>query len=92
MTVHQLSRKDQNPFDAFWQKYPRKVAKKNAHSAYRRALKEATAEEIMEGLESFLEHLPDERRFICHPSTWLNGGRWMDVYEQPMRFEDNDFG
>lgn len=79
--------KQQNTFETFWKRYPRKVAKKTARKVFERALKEATADEIMAGLENFLNHLPDEARFIPHASTWLNGGRWQDEYEQPLKFE-----
>ncbi len=39
-------------FDAFWRVYPRKVGKEAARKAYERALKLATPEQIMSGLDT----------------------------------------
>lgn len=68
-------------FEAFWLKYPRRVAKIAARNSWNRARKLATDDEIMAGVQRLLEHLPDDVRFIPHPTTWLNQGRWDDEYE-----------
>ncbi len=78
-TVVQL--KQPAGFEAFWIMYPRKVAKLAACKAWHRARKLATEAEIMAGVERLLEHLPEDMRFIPHPTTWLNQGRWDDEYE-----------
>ena len=41
---------------------------------------QATAEEIMAGAKRWKDNLPleYEEKFIPHPATWLNRGRWMD--------------
>lgn len=48
---------------------------------------QATPAELVEGAKKYAKSLVvdtgdkyvmTERRFICHPSTWLNQGRWMD--------------
>jgi hypothetical protein len=64
-------------FDVFWEKYPRKVGKLDAQKAYTKALKLATPEDILAGVERSVKHWTDPR-FIPYPATWLNGGRWMD--------------
>ena len=40
----------------------------------------ATAVEILAGLARFRDNLPldYDEKFIPHPATWLNRGRWMD--------------
>ena len=58
----------ENPFELFWQKYPRKVGKGTARSAYRSALKRASVEEIAAGLNRYLASKP-ERQFTKHPKT-----------------------
>jgi hypothetical protein len=52
---------------------------------YERALKVATHDEIMAGLEGLNANLPADPQFIPHASTWLNGERWADEYEQHVR-------
>ena len=67
-------------FEAFWKRYPRKVGKKAAAKAFAKAVKQgADPQTIIAGIERY--RLPDEDRFIPHPTTWLNAGRWED--EQP---------
>lgn len=73
-----------DPFDTFWETYPRKVGKGQAVKAWRAATRTTAPEVILDGLR---RHLPGltarEGRFIPHPSTWLNGQRWGDELEAP---------
>ncbi len=47
---------------------------------------QATADELIEGAKKYHNKnldmktfkLKDEGKFICHPATWLNQGRWED--------------
>jgi hypothetical protein len=71
-------------FAQFWEKFPRKVAKLAALREYEKARRLDSAENIMAGLERYLTHLPDERRYIPHARTWLFQGRWMDEDDQPV--------
>ena len=68
-------------FDLFWRLYPRKRGKGAARRAFEKALKRADFATIIGGLQAYLPHLPDDHQFIPHPSTWLNGERWDDEYE-----------
>lgn len=71
-------------FDDFWAAYPRKTGKDAARRSWDRVVKRAPVEDVMAGLRSQLpgwEHA--ERRFIPHPTTWLNQGRWQDELEEP---------
>lgn len=74
-------------FEEFWARYPRKIAKGNARKAYEKALKLASHDEIMSGLEQFVKAAPwdDDIRFCPHPATWLNGERWEDDFGEPER-------
>jgi uncharacterized protein YdaU (DUF1376 family) len=64
-------------FDAWWDFYPRKAGKDAARKAYAMALKRgATDADLALGLQR--QRWPDEVRFIPHPATWLNQGRWQD--------------
>lgn len=75
-------------FDEFWKAYPNKVGKDAARKAFdkRKCTKEL--------LEIMLAAIAQQRqskkwtddggKYIPHPSTWLNEGRWMDEGLQPV--------
>ncbi len=69
-------------FAAFWQLYPRRVAKKSGEKAWSRVATSPEAiEQIMAGLRAQLpQMITREKSFIPHASTWLNGERWKDDY------------
>lgn len=74
----------QEQFEYWWKQYPRKVAKGNARKAFEKALKNASADEIIQGLMSQLTYYSSlDSQFIPHPATWLNGERWSDEPQQP---------
>ena len=62
-------------FDAFWAKYPRKAAKPYARRAFNAALKRASFEAIMAGLNQYA--FSRDHQFRPHPATWLNQDRWV---------------
>lgn len=68
-------------FAAFWAVYPRKVSRQDAMKAYQKARIVATAEEILAGVQAYLQHLPEEMRYVPYAASWLNAGRWQDEYE-----------
>lgn len=75
---------NQDEFEEFWKQYPRKIGRKAAKSKYRTARKDATHEQIMEGLERYNTHLRKDRieaQYIAHPMTWLNQWRRDDEYK-----------
>jgi hypothetical protein len=70
-----------NPFEEFWNLYPRRIAKKAALKSYLRALKDTTHAKIIEGVKRYASYCNTkgtEPQFIAHPATWLNQGRWDD--------------
>lgn len=68
-------------FGDFWKAYPRKVGKGAAERAWTKALKHTDADQIIEAVRAV--EWPSDAEFIPHPSTWLNGKRWLD--EAPAR-------
>jgi hypothetical protein len=69
-------------FDAFWQLYPRKVAKKAAARAWAKL----SAQERIAAIQAIPEHAAQwqaqsrEDWQIPHASTWLNDERWTDEF------------
>ena len=66
---------------AIYQAYPRKVGKLAALKAIEKALKVSDSASILAGVQRFAAQVKAERtedRFIPHPSTWFNAGRWLD--------------
>lgn len=75
-------------FDQFWELYPRKVGKGKARQAFEKALEKTDLDTILTGVEAYVYHEGyNDMEFIAHPTSWLNGERWDDEYEQPLRKE-----
>lgn len=73
-----------NEAESIYQAYPRKVGKLQALKAIAKALKLADFDTLMGAVKRFADKAKAERteeRFIPHPSTWFNAGRWMDGQE-----------
>jgi hypothetical protein len=75
-------------FDQFWKLYPRKVGKGKARQAFEKALEKTDIDIILAGVEAYVYHEGyNDMEFIAHPTSWLNGERWDDEYETPLRKE-----
>lgn len=73
-------------FEKWWSEYPRKIAKKAARKAYERSLADVGTQTLLKAVQAFREHhrrAKTETRYIPHPATWLNQGRWADEPEAP---------
>lgn len=71
--------------EQLYQMFPRKVAKPAALKAIRRALKQTTFENLSNKIRLYASRCRadgTEERYICHPATWFNQGRWMDAEER----------
>lgn len=82
------------PFDAFWSVYPRKVAKGHARKAFEKACKLADVTEIVIAAGKFAYAMQDtEKQYVPHPTTWLNGERWDDDFDDvaPQSKSNTDF-
>ena len=70
-------------FNEFWAVYPRKKGKGQARRAFEKALEKTDLETILAGVAAYVANEDlDDPQFIAHPSTWLNGERWEDEYEE----------
>lgn len=69
-------------FEAFWAAYPRKVGKDAAFAVWSRRAPSAdlTSEMIaaVRAQETSAQWQREGGRYIPHPRTWLNQGRWQD--------------
>lgn len=68
-------------FDRFWKAVPRKVGKKAAMTAFKAAVKSVKSEVLIAEMERYAKKVRSdgtEARFIVHPTTWLQQGRWED--------------
>ena len=74
-------------FEAWWAAYPRKTGKVAAFEAYKRAKKKigpGAPERLAKAVQSLAKAMAGkEERFIPHPTTWLNQGRWDDEPFEP---------
>ena len=70
------------PFEDWWQHYPKKAGTGQARVAYRAAVKKVTHDELVEAADRFSQQCQyKEKQFIPYASTWLNGERWLDEDE-----------
>lgn len=81
-------------FDSFWDKYPKKVAKKKSMEIYQRIVTSKEKEdEILQGLDRYKNKWSKEKtdvKYIPNPTTWLNQARWEDdVLVSNERFNRN---
>lgn len=69
-------------FNHFWLMYPRKVGKTNAEKAFSKASHAVGVDKILEAVKPYADSVSHkEKKFIPHPATWLNQGRWDDDIE-----------
>lgn len=69
-----------NDFNAFWEKYPRKVGKTAAFKKWK-TIKNINLTIILTAIENQKktdQWKKDGGIYIPHPATWLNQGRWED--------------
>lgn len=81
LTNHQKKESDsiKAEFDAWWEHVPLKVGKGQARPAYKKARKKADADTLLAGIRRYAESVKGrDRQYIAHPTTWLNGERWLD--------------
>lgn len=69
-------------FARFWEKYPKKKAKDDARKAFdERKPDEALLGRMLAAIAvqcASSDWLESDGKFIPHPATWLNDGRWQD--------------
>lgn len=79
-------------FDAFWEVYPRSIAKKEAMKKFDKAVKDgANPQTIIDGAKAYAGSVAGkEQKYIAHPTTWLNQGRWEDQVETTTTMSDSE--
>lgn len=72
-------------FDAFWAAYPRRVGKGAAKKKFLETITADMVDRVIQAAEAYREQIKDNPdmareggKFIPHPSTWLNQGRFDD--------------
>jgi hypothetical protein len=78
------TRVEDGQFEAFWNVYPRKVARGAAVLSWTRALKLAEPATIIAAAERYAgERAGKDPTYTKHPATWLNHGCWTDEPMMP---------
>ena len=69
----------ENDFEKFWDIYPRRVARADAHRAFSKHY-EKHGSKILEGAKRLAAdpNAPADKKFIPYPATWLNREGWDD--------------
>lgn len=69
----------ESEFDELWEHYPKKVARKTALSAYRKARRTHSQQTICEGLNAFIQSKRNtSTQYLPNLASWLNAERWND--------------
>lgn len=98
---------NQPTFETWYEVFPRKVGKVVAQKAYSAALKAMSPQALQDAVEAFAaienertgyqslkgKAKQDALKFVVHPATWLNQGRWDDevITEYMERAEETRF-
>ena len=79
-TIDKNIEREQAQFEEFWNLYPKKSDKTQAKRQFKRALNRVTFEDIIAGVIRLSNdpNLPEEKRFIKNPATWLNADGWQE--------------
>jgi hypothetical protein len=74
-------------FEQFWKVYPRKIGKQAALRIWQRNKLDGRLDAILKALDwqtKSEQWLTEAGRYIPHPATWLNQGRWDDEPPKPV--------
>lgn len=75
----QLTQKLAHGFQAFWERWPRKVGKLEAEQAWKKHVTPADEEPIQKALDWQVPMFQQrETEYIPHAKTWLRNRRWED--------------
>lgn len=69
--------REENTFNEFWNKYPKKVSRKNCLTKWQK-LKESDKETILKTIDNFISYKPFKDYTHPNPLTYLNQERWND--------------
>lgn len=74
-------KKPESNFETFWNKYNYKTSKPKAQKSFESALKIDKFENILEGVDKYINHRGKDPKYWKHPTTWLNNQCWNDEYQ-----------
>ncbi len=84
-----INNKSEENFEKFWKTYPRKVNKKKSFEKYLKLVGKDNelVGKIQSAIEMQLEttYKKTEKKYIPHPTTWLNNAKWEDEVETPKK-------
>lgn len=84
-----------NQFELLWNKYPKRVGKKEALYYYNQAIKKGESFNIIEqGLDNYIDYLNNEGTpdiHIKYGSNWFKNECWNDEYETNNHYFDDIF-
>ena len=76
-------------FDVFWKAYPKKIGKLKAKSSFEKIKPDEHLLNLMvmkiDEYKSTKQWQEDNGKYIPHPATWLNQGRWEDEINLPVK-------
>jgi hypothetical protein len=78
--IHKNTIGQNEDFDRFWSIYTRREKKKDAERSWKK-LTEKEKQDALNHIPSFLAQI-SEKRFIPHPTTYLNQKRWQDELDE----------
>jgi len=85
----ETDRRSASTFDAFWLTYPKKKSRSTAERAWRKlAPSPELCQRILDAIAAQRmspDWRKDDGRYIPYAATWLNGRRWEDEPDQPVR-------
>ena len=70
-------------FGRFWAEYPRQISKDVAYERFCKTAAEFPVEHLISAAKEYAEACRKEgkeEKYILHPATFLNKGRWKDFY------------
>ena len=70
-------------FEEFWKVVPNKDGKKPAQSAFKKAIKKVSLEDLIIAYKANVQVCEAQNRFKKNPATWLNQECWNDESIQP---------
>jgi len=70
---------DDKKIESIYQAYPRKIGKTSAMRAIKKSLLKIDYDSLLAAVEEYSRSVAgSDRKFIPHPATWFNAGRWED--------------
>lgn len=77
ITIHEPSKNHPTLFEQFWRQYPKKTSKQSAKKAWAKCTEHE--DDILIAVVNFASECEGmDKKYIPHPSTWLNQERWRD--------------